>query len=107
MSNSSHLTLSICANAVAFAALGVASRYHFRSTESRWQIAGFLIAVGVTEIGWTTRGFRPSGLRFAISAVAATAAITATKFHVEPQALRTDTAQAAHIVRVSARKVLR
>jgi hypothetical protein len=98
---------SICVNAVALATLGVASRYHFRSTETRWQIAGFVAAAGLAETGWTAAGFRPSWLRFAIGAGAAALAITATKFHVEPQALHADTARAAHIVRASARKALR
>jgi hypothetical protein len=107
MSNSRQPTFSICFNAVAFATLGVASRYHFRSTETRWQIAGFVAAVGLAEIGWMAAGRRPSWPRFVIGATAASVAITVTKFHVEPQALHADTSRAAHIVRASARKVLR
>ena len=106
MSHSNQPTFSICVNAVAFATLGVASRYHFRSTETRWQIAGFVAIAGLAEIGWTAAGLRPSWLRSAIGAGAAALAITATKFHVEPQALHADTARAAHIVRTSARKVM-
>lgn len=90
---------SIAVSVPVFAALGAASRYHFRTIETRWQIAAFVAVAAAAEAGWYVLGARPSWARWVLSAGAAGAAITFAKFDVEPAARHAAKVKVEHVAR--------
>ena len=100
------LLASTALSALAFAAAGALSRYELRSTETRYQIAAFVVAAaGVELIAAASRLTRPSWLRFFANAGVATLVIVLVKFQLEPVARREDAAVVRHAARAVARDV--
>lgn len=86
--------------AAAFAAAGAVSRYTLRMTETRYQVAVFVIAaVGAELIVAVGGSARPSWVRFLANATASTLVIVLVKFHLEPVARANDVALVHHVVR--------
>jgi hypothetical protein len=102
------LLASTALSALAFAAAGALSRYELRSTETRYQVAAFVVAaVAVELIVAASRLARPSWRRFLANAVAAALVIVLVKFQLEPVARAQDAAAVRHAARALARDVRR
>lgn len=65
------------------AAAGAISRWTFQLTETRLQIAVFLILAGAIEVFSDDFGYRSNWGRFALSVVAIVSAIIAVRLHLE------------------------
>lgn len=68
---------------LALAAAGAASRWMFQMTETRLQIAAFVVLAAAIESFSKDWGGRPSRARFALSAAAVTCSISAMRWHLE------------------------
>jgi hypothetical protein len=91
---------TIAISVPAFAIGGAVSRYNLRTTETRWQIAAFVAFAACAETVVASSGpRRASFLRGALNAAVATLAIASVKFHLEPDARRSDAAIVRHVTK--------
>jgi hypothetical protein len=106
MMTTRRLLASTALSAFAFGVAGALSRYELRSTETRYQIAAFVVAaVGVELIMAASRLARPSWIRGATNAIVATLVIVAVKFQLEPVARAKDVAAVRHAARTVTKDV--
>jgi hypothetical protein len=69
---------------VAFALLGIASRFALQATETRLQIlAAWVLALAVDRIGKPAVALRPSRTWCALTAASATAGMLTVRWHLE------------------------
>jgi peptidoglycan/LPS O-acetylase OafA/YrhL len=94
---------------VSFGVAGAFSRYHLRTTETRWQIVTFVaLAAGAELLAGLSGRYRVSVLRGVLNAAAAAVMIVCVKYHLEPGARQYDSAilsnATASVVRAVASK---
>jgi predicted membrane channel-forming protein YqfA (hemolysin III family) len=76
-------SLSLVFVPLALGAAGAASRWTFQMTETRLQIAAFVVIAAAIEAFASNLGYRASWLRFALSAAAVTCCIVAVRLYLE------------------------
>lgn len=102
-----HTIATIAVSVPAFSIGGAMSRYNLRMTETRWQIAAFVMLAVSTEVLLHKTGpNRASLARGTLNAVAAALVIVSVKFHLEPAARKHDSAIARDVAKTVKKAVI-